>query len=167
MARRVLVVLAGSTRELRVQLKATRALINALLLSNSIRRDTIAVLVFPSERLKLEVSGSRIRNLREDEESSLGVLRYLLRAKAETIREPIRVRVCFKTSEAAEKAGGMEIPECSALKEGFGVVDDGIPESVQREFCDETVSMPLSSRIEELVIIGNMVVDSCEEAPGF
>jgi len=166
MARRVLVVLSGSTRELRVQVKATRVLVNALLLSNSIRRDTTVVLVFPDEGLELEVSGSRIRNLREDEESSLGVVRQLLKTRARVLRGHVKARVCLKLPEGTGGRGSMRVPECSTLKEGFGVVDENIPESLQREYCEETLSLPLASRIEELVIIGSMVMDSCEEARG-
>ncbi|MEM1619953.1 MAG: hypothetical protein QXU52_04300 [Fervidicoccaceae archaeon] len=153
--------LSGAPSDARALAKAARALAGALLLSGSIRRDAEVLLIFYEARVRLLVEGSRVRNLREDEESSLGLVASLLSRRARRLEVEERLP-CIVPRDSKRELAALT---CDALSEGFAVLDPELPPETTELYCDKLLEAPAALRLEELIALGNMVMDLCAGDP--
>jgi len=170
MGRRVVVLLGGSPSSPELLGKAARALANALLLSKGVRRDAVVVLAFLGSAEALEVSGERVRNVREDEESTSGALLKMLAKGARPLGDVLRgkrVGVCFAPGKGDPCEGAKALLElCSSQSEEqlYGVVDEELEESIASAYCERLVTLPPAKRVEEVLALTGVALDSCKWA---
>ena len=163
MARRInaLIIEFDSRQELyRVIAKIA---VNTLLLSNSIRRDTTLRIIILKTKEELVLEGGRIRNLRPDEESSIGLIKSFFKKKLVkkiTSEHSINIdKPCIEyncTGRLLEE----ELKKL-CLSRGFTIV---YPEDNGYIFrhCKDTIRIPYITSIVEAVVIGGLMLDWCE-----
>ncbi len=128
----------------------------ALLLSNSIRRDTVFIAYFSHTQSLLELRGDSVRNLRADEESAAGLLWSLLRTRLRKSPAP-GPGTCVSPGRAADCPPSEDL--CRALTSPFHIA---LPGRNTPFGCSGRVVLSSAPTSTHLIIRLNMVLDLCE-----
>ncbi len=162
---RLIVEWPGSLQDLSLLRILASSAVNALLLSNNIRRNTVfEALIFPSG-VRVILCGWRTRNLRPDEESSVGLLKkLLLKAPRKTMsKEPYKEELpCIIGCLSPDAVGLEDALTQLAMSSGFAVTFP-FTEATARKYCNKIIRMPYICGVEEAIVIGGMLFDWCEK----
>ncbi len=129
----------------------------ALLLSNSIRRDTVFIAYFSHAQALLELRGDSVRNLRADEESAAGLLWSLLRTRLKRAPAP-GPGTCVSPGRADDCPPSGEL--CGALTTPFIITPPGWDTPLG---CRRRVLLSSAPTPTHLIMRLNMVLDLCAE----
>ncbi len=161
---RLLVEWAGSLQDLSLLRMLASSAVNVLLLSNNIRRNTVfEALILPSG-VQVTLCGWRTRNLRPDEESSVGLLKKLLLKASRKIisKEPYKEELpCITNCPNPDVTVLKDALTQLAMSRGFAVTFP-FTEAVTRKYCNKIIRMPYICGVEEAIVIGGMMLDWCE-----
>ncbi len=136
--------------------------VNSLLLSNSIRRDTLLNVIVLKTNEVIMLDGSKVRNLRPDEESSIGLIRSLFRKRlTRKIRDSENLMLKEPCIEYYYE-GVLLKQELNKLcnSSGFTIVYPENSELMQK-YCKYTVKIPYITSFVEAVVIGGLMLDWC------
>ncbi len=137
-------------------IKASQAAIHSLLLSNNIRRDTTLNIYWLEKNTKITINGATIRNLRPDQESTMGVIKALIKKSKYTRERPRQAieQPCITVSDKPVIINGKTLVE----NNGFTILD---PLDAPPEYCRTSFKIPLITNPIEAIILSNMVMDLC------
>ncbi len=135
---------------------ASRAASASLLLSYGIRKDTILTIYWTEKNLLLRIPGATARNIRPDEESTLGAIKSLLKTRSRSpAKPPVFREPCIRPDSRVREINVAPLLEAG----GFTVTD---PLGGKYGGCLGWADAPQLNNPVEAIIIFNTVMDVCK-----